>query len=127
MNKNALADTKREVVCHQDDLQPGQMLEYTFGRHPVVVCRAEDGRFFAFLNRCIHQGAPLSKGKLCGATAPTSNIGEYRFEKEGDILRCPWHGREFDIKNSGCMLAQPKYKLKSFKVTVEDEHVVIYR
>lgn len=116
-----------EVVCHKEDLQPGEMLESTFGRHSIVVCRASDGHYYAFLNRCIHQGAPLSKGKLCGAPEPTDNIGEYNFGKEGDILRCPWHGREFDIKKNGCMVANEKFKIKHFNVVVKNEKVVVYK
>lgn len=114
-----------EVVCQKNDLKPGEMMEATFGRHSIVVCRSADGEFYAFLNRCIHQGAPMAKGKLCGAPEATDNVGEYNFTKAGDILRCPWHGREYDIKNKGCMLAAPKYKLRNFKVIVEDDKVIV--
>jgi nitrite reductase/ring-hydroxylating ferredoxin subunit len=114
-----------EVVCQKYDLKPGEMMEATCGRHSVVLCRSLDGEFYAFLNRCIHQGAPLAKGKLCGAPEPTDQVGEYNFIKDGEILRCPWHGREFDIKNNGCMLADSKYKLRQFKVTVEGEEVIV--
>ncbi|MBU8906305.1 Rieske (2Fe-2S) protein [Desertibacillus haloalkaliphilus] len=115
------------IVCKKTDLNPGEMMESTFGKHSIVVARASDGEYYAFLNRCIHQGAALSKGKICGAPEPTDNLGEYDFKREGDILRCPWHGREFDIKNEGCMLANSKFKLKNFKVKVEDENVIVYK
>ncbi|WP_232735753.1 Rieske (2Fe-2S) protein [Alteribacter populi] len=116
-----------KVVCYKDELQPGEMMESIFGRHSIVVCRASDGHYYAFTNRCIHQGAPLSKGKLCGAPKPTDVIGEYNFINDGDILRCPWHGREFDIKNKGCMLANEKFKLKNFNVTLRDDKVVVFK
>jgi nitrite reductase/ring-hydroxylating ferredoxin subunit len=117
----------RQVVCRKDDIQLGNMIEATLDRLSLVVCRTKDDRYYAFLNRCIHQGAPLSKGKLCGAPAPTETVGEYRFEKEGEILRCPWHGREFDVKNEGRMLADPRCKLRSFSVAVEGDEVVVYK
>jgi len=117
----------QEVVCQKGDLQPGEMMESTFGRHSIVVCRSSEGEYYAFMNKCIHQGAPLAKGKLCGAPEPTENVGEYNFVKEGDILRCPWHGREFDITNKGCMLANEKLKLKDFKVMVEEDDVIVYK
>ncbi|SDO18645.1 Rieske (2Fe-2S) protein [Alkalicoccus daliensis] len=116
-----------EVVCRTEDLQPGEMMESRFGKHEIVVCRASDGHYYAFLNRCIHQGAPLSKGKLCGAPEPTDNLGEYKFERDGDILRCPWHGREFDIRNKGCMLANEKFKIKNFKVMEKNDEVIVYK
>ncbi|CAM3876886.1 Rieske (2Fe-2S) protein [Alkalicoccus chagannorensis] len=116
-----------EVVCSKEDLNPGEMMESTFGRHSIVVCRASDGHYYAFLNRCIHQGAPLSKGKICGAPEPTDTLGEYNFDREGDILRCPWHGREFDIRNEGRMLANEKFKIKNFNVMEKNEQVIVYK
>jgi nitrite reductase/ring-hydroxylating ferredoxin subunit len=114
-----------EVVCRKSDLNAGEMMEASFGRHSIVVCRSSDDKYYAFLNRCIHQGAPMAKGKLCGAPEPTDKVGEYNFIKEGEILRCPWHGREFDIKNNGCMLADSRYKLRQFKVSVEGDKVIV--
>src|SRR5665213_2464818 len=46
----------------------------------VVLFRAGDGRAFALEDRCIHRGMPLSQGG----------------EVAGDIIRCPYHGLEFD-------------------------------
>jgi nitrite reductase/ring-hydroxylating ferredoxin subunit len=117
----------RQAVCKKNDLRPGEIMEATFGRIPIVVCRTSDGRFYAFANRCIHQGAPLAKGKLCGTSAPTDQVGEYNYVREGEILRCPWHGREFDVKNEGCMLADSKSRLRNFKVSVEVDEVVVYK
>lgn len=117
---------KQQVICHQDDIKPGDMKEAELGRIPIVVCRTLDGEFYAFTNNCIHQGAPLAKGKICGAPQ-ADTPGEYRYCQEGEILRCPWHGREFNIKDEGRMLANPKRKLPSFNVTIEDEHVVVYK
>jgi nitrite reductase/ring-hydroxylating ferredoxin subunit len=115
----------REVACKTEDLQPGNIMETTLGRTPIVLCRTLDGTFHAYSNKCIHQGAPLSKGKLCGAAAPTDTHGEYCYIKEGEILRCPWHGREFDIKDEGRMLADPNRRLPGFKVSVEGQDVIV--
>lgn len=115
----------REIVCKKNDIDPGKMKSATLGPIPIVVCRTQDGEYYAFANKCLHQGAPLSKGLLCGAAAPTAIHGEYQYEKEGEILRCPWHGREYDIKNGGCMLVNPKRRLRSFQVSIEDDNVVV--
>lgn len=47
---------------------------------PVVLFRTAAGRPIALEDRCIHRGVPLSFGGEC----------------EGDIIRCPYHGLEFD-------------------------------
>ncbi|WP_247747471.1 Rieske (2Fe-2S) protein [Alkalihalobacillus sp. BA299] len=117
----------KKVVCHVRDIEPGEIKETKLEKKSIIVCRTLDGEFYAFLNRCIHQGAPLSKGMLCGTSAETDRLGDYQYVKEGEVLRCPWHGREFDVKNKGCMLAHSKFKLKNYKVEVENEEVVIYK
>jgi nitrite reductase/ring-hydroxylating ferredoxin subunit len=115
----------KQVVCKKDDLKPGQLIEAKFGKISVVVCRTHSGQLYAFSNRCIHQGAPLSKGLLCGTSAPTNRIGQYTYIKEGEILRCPWHGREFDITQEGCMLSEPRRKLARFHAFFDGEDVVV--
>jgi 3-phenylpropionate/trans-cinnamate dioxygenase ferredoxin subunit len=54
------------------------------------------GDYHALRNVCPHQMAPLCLGKVTGTTAPAPP-GEYRWERDGKIIRCPWHGWEFDI------------------------------
>ncbi|MBP1970818.1 nitrite reductase/ring-hydroxylating ferredoxin subunit [Virgibacillus natechei] len=117
----------REVVCEKEDIHPGKMRSATLGKIPIVVCRTKDGEFYAFANRCLHQGAPLSEGILCGDTKRTDIHGNYEYIKDGEILRCPWHALEYDIKNDGVMLAEPDKKLRSFQVAIEDDQVVVYK
>lgn len=118
---------KRKVVCEKEDILPGEMKSDTLGIIPIVVCRTNDGEFYAYANSCLHQGAPLSEGALVGDTKRTNVHGDYEYIKEGEILRCPWHGMEYDVTNGGCMLADPQQKLRSFDVTIEDNQVVIYK
>lgn len=118
---------EEQVVCKTRDIEPGQMIECSFGKRNVLVCRTLDGEFYAFLNQCTHQGAPLHKGMICGATTEASKPGKYDYCRKGEIIRCPWHGREFDIKNEGRMLAKPVEKLPSFQVRIEDEDVILYK
>ncbi|MBM7571881.1 Rieske (2Fe-2S) protein [Aquibacillus albus] len=118
---------KEQVVCKTTELEPGEMKAANLGKQNVLVCRTLDGKFYAFLNQCNHQGAPLDKGMICGATTDKSKPGDYHYCRKGEIIRCPWHGREFDIKDEGRMLANPSKKLPSYKVRVEDEDVIVYK
>ncbi len=88
----------REVVCKKEDIDPGKMRSASLGKVPIVICRTKDGEFYAYANRCLHQGAPLSEGALCGDTKRTDVHGNYEYIRDGEILRCPWHGLEYDIK-----------------------------
>lgn len=116
---------KSVVVCEKEDIEPGKMRSAQLGIIPIVVCRTKDDKFYAFANRCLHQGGPLSEGALVGSTARTDVHGKYEYIKDGEILRCPWHGVEYDIKNGGCMLANPQECLRSFNVTIEENNVVV--
>jgi len=114
-----------QIVCQKNELQPGEIMEVAYKKHSIALCRSKTGEFYAFLNQCPHQGAPMSKGKLCSTSAFTDTHGEYRTIKDGEVLRCPWHGMEFDITDRGRLLADPQLKLRDFKVHVEGNDVII--
>jgi nitrite reductase (NADH) small subunit len=63
----------------------------------------------------------------------TSKPGEYARAREGEILRCPWHGWEFDLTTGRSVFNPHKTRVRSYEVTVEpaagsdeDERVETY-
>ena len=68
----------------------------TSGAGQIVVFNIK-GEFFALANRCPHQGGSLCHGQLTGLVE-ASEPGEYRYSRRGEIIRCPWHGWEFDVR-----------------------------
>ncbi len=76
-----------------------------------------NGHFYALRNVCPHQFAPLCLGKVTGYNAP-SDVGVYDWCREGEIVRCPWHGWEFDIKSGKSIFNPHKVRTKSYPVTV---------
>ncbi len=82
------------------------------------------GRFVAYRNVCPHAGAPVCVGKVCGTTLP-SKVGEYILAREGEILRCPWHGWEFDLLN-GQHLVDEKMRLRAYDVETGGENLESY-
>jgi nitrite reductase/ring-hydroxylating ferredoxin subunit len=51
--------------------------------------------------------------------AMLSKPGEYTWAREGEILRCPWHGWEFDITTGRSVFNPHKTRVRSYEVTVE--------
>jgi len=107
----------RHVVCSVDELPPG-------GRHIVEVAGRSigvfnvGGRYYALRNRCPHHGAPLCRGKLTGlVTGPEPY--QYHIEREGEILRCPWHGWEFDVTTGRSVFNPHRVGVKRYDVTLE--------
>lgn len=108
------------------------------GRQPVVVCRVEElppgakcilehrgisvgvfnleGEFFAIKNVCPHYGAPLCRGSVHGTHRP-SPVASYEPVLAGRVIRCPWHGWEFDIV-TGKALYDRKSRVATYKVEI---------
>ena len=82
-----------------------------------------DNEYYALHNLCPHNQAPVCLGDVGGTLLP-SQPGEYISGMEGEILRCPWHGWEFNIK-TGSSLFDPTVKVTTYAVTVENGDLVI--
>lgn len=61
------------------------------------------GAWIALRNSCVHQGGPVATGSL-----------------EGDVLTCPWHGYQFDVRSGHC-LTDPHAELDRYPVTLEGD------
>ena len=75
------------------------------------------GAFYALRNTCPHQGAPLCEGSVQGTALP-SRPGEHRWARDGEILRCPWHGWEFDLTTGRSIFNPHRTRVKRYEVTV---------
>ena len=113
-------------------------------RGRAIVVFNVDGEFFALANRCPHQGGSLVQGRLVGLIE-ASEPGRYRYSRRGEIIRCPWHGWEFDLLTGkswcepervqarqfavsvapGAKVVEGPYVAETFPVHIEDDYVVI--
>ena len=133
----------KHVVAPVRELPPGSRRLVDIDGRGIVIFNI-DGEFFALLNRCPHQGGNLSEGKLIGLVE-SGEPGAYRYSRQGEILRCPWHGWEFDVRTGksrcdparirtktydvdiepGRSLVEGPYRAETFAVRVEEEYVVV--
>ncbi|MBD2844178.1 Rieske (2Fe-2S) protein [Paenibacillus sp. IB182496] len=81
------------------------------------------GKFYAVHNYCPHQGAEVCRGPVCG-TALESEVDTFVFGREDEILRCPWHGWEFDL-TTGHSLFSPRVRVRAYPVEVQDGQVCV--
>lgn len=107
------------VLDESEVLEGGHRVVQVEGRE-IVIYRV-NGELYALHNYCPHQGAPICAGLVSGTTKP-SNVYEYEFERQGEIVRCPWHGWEFDIK-TGKSLFSDKVRVKRYEVDIRDGKV----
>ena len=104
-----------QFVARVEDIPPGSKKIVQLGKISVGIFNLE-GEYFALLNYCPHQGAELCKGKICG-TFTKSNVHQFIYDRPNEIIRCPWHGWEFDIR-TGESLFSTKIRAKSYPVEV---------
>ena len=67
--------------------------------------------------------------------SPRTGPGEYELGRPGEILRCPWHAWEFDIRTGRSWFDPERTRVKAypvevrhaetFPVSVEDDYVVV--
>jgi len=131
------------VVAQARDIAPGaRKLVEVCGRKLVIFNL--QGEFFAISDRCPHQGGPLSKGNLTGLVS-SSTPGEYCYSRKGEMIRCPWHAWEYDIRTgkswcdpgrvqvrrfkveieTGARAAEGLYAAETFRVSVEDPYLLV--
>ncbi len=92
-------------VAATSDLKPGENKVVNVNGSDVALFNIE-GQFFAMSNTCIHRGGPLGEGTL-----------------EGDVVTCPWHGWQFNVK-TGENTLMPN-KVQTYEVKVEGNDVMV--
>jgi nitrite reductase/ring-hydroxylating ferredoxin subunit len=133
----------RHVVARAAEIPPGSRKLVKVAGREIVIFNI-NGELFALSDKCPHKGGSLSRGKLSGAVT-SSEPGNYQYSRPGEIIRCPWHAWEFDVRTGrswcdpqrmrlmnyaisvepGSKLVEGPYTAETFAITVEDAYVVI--
>jgi len=134
---------ERIVIARADEIPPGERKLVSVRGGDVVVFNVA-GEYFALLDRCPHQGGSLCRGKLVGLVE-SDGPGQYRYHRKGEIIRCPWHAWEFDLRTGkswcdptrtwvkhyagkvepGGRLVEGPYVAETFEVKIDQDYVVI--
>jgi 3-phenylpropionate/trans-cinnamate dioxygenase ferredoxin subunit len=93
------------------------------GRRVGVI--SVDDEFFAVYDRCPHMGAPMCAGTVCG-TLVAAGAHEFVYGRHDRVIRCPWHGWEFDLETGRSLLEPKRVGVKTYPVTVEDGMVIVH-
>jgi nitrite reductase/ring-hydroxylating ferredoxin subunit len=107
------------IVATVEEIPPGGRKIVEVAGRSIGVFHV-DGEFFALRNRCPHQGGPLCAGTL-GGLISASSPGEYDYSRAGEILRCPWHGWEFDIRTGQSWFDPTRVRVRHYQVSIEGE------
>ncbi len=109
----------KHIVATVDELPPGARKIVELAGRSIGVFNL-GGEYFALRNSCPHQGGPLCTGRTFGFVV-AATPGEYQYSRQGEILRCPWHGWEFDIRTGQSWFDPAKVRVRRYDVTVEPD------
>jgi 3-phenylpropionate/trans-cinnamate dioxygenase ferredoxin subunit len=104
------------VVAAVDEIPPGQRKLVDAGGRKIVVFNL-GGEFFALNNRCPHRGGSLAHG-IQTAVVESTVPGEYICSRPGEMVKCPWHGWEFDIRTGKSWCDPARLRIRQYKVAV---------
>jgi nitrite reductase/ring-hydroxylating ferredoxin subunit len=110
------------VVGRADELPLGARQIVRIDHLSIGVFHLADG-FHAIRNLCPHQGAELCRGTVHGTYRP-GPATEFIPALPGRVLRCPWHGWEFDIV-TGKGLYDEKGRVATYEVTVGEDGALV--
>ena len=133
----------RHVIAKAADLPAGARTRVIIDGRPVLVLNIK-GELFALSDTCPHRGASLADGVLTGLVVSTTP-GDYDYSRSGEILRCPWHAWEFDVRTgrswcdpkrmrlmqldvkieAGATLVEGPYRAETFPVRIEDDYIMV--
>ena len=115
--------TERTIaVCEASEIPPGTGRIVEDEKISIGVFNLA-GRFYAVRNLCPHQGAPLCRGKV-SATSRASEPQTRESALESGVIRCPWHGWEFDLV-SGKGLADLQSRVTTYEVRIDVEGNIV--
>jgi 3-phenylpropionate/trans-cinnamate dioxygenase ferredoxin subunit len=113
----------KHVVAAARELPPGSRKLVEVAGRPIAVFNV-GGEFFALLDRCPHQGGSLCGGQLIGLLE-SKEPGEYLYTRRDEIVRCPWHGWEFDLRSGQSYCEPSRVRTKTYEVVTKDGRVLV--
>ncbi|MEH7113219.1 Rieske (2Fe-2S) protein [Neobacillus niacini] len=114
----------RLVLFPADQLQPGERKLVKVDQIEIAVMNVDEN-IYAIRNECPHQGISMIYGSISG-TMVTSKPQEYQYGMENELIKCPLHGWEFDLKTGRSVFSPNQVSLHIYDVRKEDENIVLY-
>ena len=100
-----LSNSAAHVVCAASELPPGSRRIVEIAGRSIGVFNLH-GKIRALKNVCPHKFAPLCQGPITGLVRGDFP-GDLAMDRCGEVIRCPWHGWEFDL-NTGRSVFNPR-------------------
>jgi nitrite reductase/ring-hydroxylating ferredoxin subunit len=104
----------RHVVARAADLGEGGRLIVDVAGRSIGIFRVA-GRLYGLRNRCPHAGGELCRGRLLGRLSSPAP-GRYEHDLGRPLVRCPWHGWEFDLETGVSVVDARGVRVRPYEV-----------
>jgi len=98
---------KEITLAKIDEIPTGSGKQFLVEGLPIAVFNVE-GRFYAIDDTCTHAEFSLSEGTL-----------------EGDVVTCPGHGAQFDLKSGDALTLPAVTGVRTYPVKIEGDLIKI--
>ena len=105
------------IIAAVDEIPPGTRKLADVNGRAIVVYNL-GGEFFALNNRCPHRGGSASSTASRPAWCSRLTPGEYCYSRPGEMVKCPWHGWEFDIRTGKSWCDPSRVRVRQYPVSV---------
>ncbi len=94
-------------IAKTDDVKNGELKVFEVNGESIILINL-NGEFFAFKNQCSHMELELDEAEI-----------------DGEILTCPWHGAQFNIRTGDVVRLPASEPLEKYDVKVKDGKIYI--
>lgn len=94
-------------VATTTDLPPGELMLVEVEDERIALANV-GGQYYAVTDECTHSGCTLSDGEL-----------------EGEVLECPCHGSQFDVRTGEVVSPPANEPLTLYTVRIEGNDILV--
>ena len=94
-------------VAVTTDLPPGELMLVEVEDERIALANV-DGQYYAVTDECTHSRCPLSDGEM-----------------EGELLKCPCHGSQFDVRTGEVVSPPADEPLTLYTVKIEGNDILV--
>ncbi len=94
-------------LCATIEVSLGEMRQFDLKEEEVLVVNL-NGELYCLDGRCSHAGAPLYEGSL-----------------EGDVLTCPWHYSQFNIRDGSVLRGPAEMPLHLYRTQIRNDQLYV--
>ncbi len=94
-------------IANVNEIKNGEIKVFDVNGESIILINL-NGEFFAYKNQCSHMELELNDAEI-----------------EGEILTCPWHGAQFNIKTGDVVRLPASEPLEKYEVKIENGKVLV--